>query len=75
MTATSPQPTADRAGPLVPCPTCRRLTPYRVDNPWRPFCGERCKHIDMGAWAAEDYRMPAAPPPEDLDDLNESSAG
>lgn len=25
---------------------------------WRPFCSERCKLIDLGAWAAESYRVP-----------------
>lgn len=52
----------------VTCPTCRGPAVYGAVNPWRPFCGQRCKQIDMGAWAAEDYRMPAAPPPDDLDE-------
>jgi len=30
-------------------------------NPWRPFCSERCRLIDLGQWAAERYRVPAAP--------------
>jgi len=37
-------------------------------NPYRPFCSERCKLIDLGAWASEAYRVPvqAAPePPEE----------
>jgi len=25
---------------------------------WRPFCSERCKLIDLGAWATERYRVP-----------------
>jgi endogenous inhibitor of DNA gyrase (YacG/DUF329 family) len=29
------------------------------DNPWRPFCSERCKSIDLGGWASEAYRIPA----------------
>jgi uncharacterized protein len=57
------------AGPTVACPTCRRPTVYRLDNPWRPFCSERCKQIDIGAWAAEDYRVEAKPPSDD--DLND----
>ncbi len=28
------------------------------ENPWRPFCSERCKLIDLGAWASEEYRIP-----------------
>jgi uncharacterized protein len=27
-------------------------------NPYRPFCSERCKMIDLGAWATESYRVP-----------------
>ncbi len=65
MNTPKPAPTppgSAASGPTVPCPTCRRLTVYRRDNPFRPFCGERCKQIDMGAWAAEDYRVEAPPP-------------
>ena len=25
---------------------------------WRPFCSERCKTLDLGAWASEAYRIP-----------------
>lgn len=34
---------------------------YSVKNPWRPFCSERCKMIDLGAWSSEEYRMEAKP--------------
>lgn len=27
------------------------------DNPWRPFCSERCKLIDLGEWASESHRI------------------
>ena len=27
-------------------------------NPYRPFCSERCKLIDLGQWASEAYRIP-----------------
>ena len=43
----------------VPCPRCGAQSPYAPENPWRPFCSERCKMIDLGAWATESYRMPA----------------
>ena len=42
----------------VPCPRCGTLTPYSPDNRWRPFCSERCRIIDLGAWASESYRVP-----------------
>jgi uncharacterized protein len=41
----------------VPCPRCGRRTLYSPENKWRPFCSERCKMIDLGAWAAEKYRV------------------
>lgn len=40
----------------VPCPVCKRETAWRK-NPFRPFCSERCRLIDLGKWAAEDYRV------------------
>jgi uncharacterized protein len=35
------------------------MTPFSPQNKWRPFCSERCKMIDLGAWATESYRVPA----------------
>jgi endogenous inhibitor of DNA gyrase (YacG/DUF329 family) len=34
---------------------------FAPENPWRPFCSERCRIIDLGNWAAESYRVPVAP--------------
>lgn len=48
----------------VPCPTCRQPSRYGSDNPWRPFCSERCRGLDLGAWASEAYRVPAQSPPD-----------
>jgi endogenous inhibitor of DNA gyrase (YacG/DUF329 family) len=31
---------------------------------FRPFCSERCKKIDLGAWASEQFAVPAIPPEE-----------
>lgn len=42
----------------VPCPRCGKAAPWSTGNPWRPFCSERCKMIDLGAWASESYRIP-----------------
>jgi endogenous inhibitor of DNA gyrase (YacG/DUF329 family) len=39
------------------CPLCRRPTVWEA-NPWRPFCSERCQIVDLGTWAAEQYRLP-----------------
>jgi endogenous inhibitor of DNA gyrase (YacG/DUF329 family) len=50
---------------LVTCPTCGGDSVYAASNPFRPFCSERCKNIDLGAWANEDFRMPTTGLPED----------
>lgn len=42
----------------VVCPTCGKPAPYSPENPFRPFCSERCKLIDLGQWATESYRIP-----------------
>jgi len=39
------------------CPTCRKQVEWQ-DNPWRPFCSERCKLIDFDKWTTEEYRVP-----------------
>jgi endogenous inhibitor of DNA gyrase (YacG/DUF329 family) len=41
----------------VKCPTCRKPVVWQ-GNPYRPFCSERCRLIDVGAWANESYRIP-----------------
>jgi uncharacterized protein len=43
---------------VVACPTCKRLVEWSEVSPWRPFCSERCKLIDLGAWAAERHAIP-----------------
>jgi endogenous inhibitor of DNA gyrase (YacG/DUF329 family) len=50
---------------LVACPNCGSDSVYASSNPFRPFCSERCKNIDLGAWASESFRMPATGLPED----------
>ena len=46
----------------VVCPACGGPSLYAPSNPYRPFCSERCKQIDLGAWAAEEFRVPTSPP-------------
>jgi len=38
------------------CPTCKSETTWE-ENPWRPFCSEKCKLIDLGKWVSEGYRI------------------
>lgn len=44
----------------VPCPCCGNPSPYSAGNAFRPFCSERCKKIDLGAWASEQFTLPLA---------------
>ncbi len=46
---------------VVDCPACGRKTPFSASNRWRPFCSQRCKNLDLGAWAAERYRIAGNP--------------
>lgn len=48
--------------PTIPCPHCGKPAVYLPGNPFRPFCCERCRLIDLGAWAREDYRIPENTP-------------
>ncbi len=49
----------------VACPQCGKPVEWGPQNPFRPFCSERCKLIDLGAWATESYRVPIAEDPDD----------
>ncbi len=43
---------------VVRCPACGGDSVYAPTNRWRPFCSERCKQQDLGAWASEQYAVP-----------------
>ena len=51
----------------VSCPHCGVQVPWTPEQPYRPFCSERCKMIDLGAWANEEYRVPAVDNDEDAE--------
>jgi endogenous inhibitor of DNA gyrase (YacG/DUF329 family) len=51
----------------VRCPGCGGDSLYAVSNPARPFCSERCKNVDFGAWASEGFRVPTPPVEEDVE--------
>jgi len=42
----------------VSCPTCGRELEWAA-APFRPFCSERCRLIDLGAWLTERHSIPA----------------
>ncbi|HKP71166.1 MAG TPA: DNA gyrase inhibitor YacG [Pyrinomonadaceae bacterium] len=55
----------------VKCPSCGRVTEFE-GNEFRPFCSERCKLLDFGAWADEKYTLPAEgvePSEEDMAEI------
>ena len=43
--------------PVVNCPQCGKEIVWDTGNRFRPFCSERCKLIDLGKWANEEYRV------------------
>jgi uncharacterized protein len=54
----------------VKCPTCATLVAWGPESPHRPFCSERCRLIDLGAWAKDEYRIAGDQPlDEDADPL------
>lgn len=55
MSATLTNPSVART---VTCPACQGPSLYSPTNPWRPFCSQRCKQLDLGAWASESFALP-----------------
>ncbi|HTY50256.1 MAG TPA: DNA gyrase inhibitor YacG [Steroidobacteraceae bacterium] len=51
--------------PRVNCPTCGRSLDWTPQATFRPFCSERCRLIDLGAWLSEQRAIPG----EATDDL------
>ncbi|UVE18514.1 DNA gyrase inhibitor YacG [Pseudomonas sp. LS44] len=43
---------------IIKCPTCGAPVEWSAQSLHRPFCSERCKLIDLGAWAAEEHAIP-----------------
>jgi uncharacterized protein len=50
-----------RSMSTVVCPTCGKPVEWSESSRFRPFCSERCRLIDLGAWAAEKHAIPAEP--------------
>lgn len=60
--------------PVITCPRCGKDAVFGSSNPFRPFCSERCRLIDLGAWADERYRVPeTAPRDGGMDDGNDAA--
>ena len=56
--------------PVVRCPHCGTEKEYE-GNEFRPFCSERCKLLDFGAWADEEYNIPSETGPMSDEDVAE----
>jgi len=56
--------------PVVTCPQCGKEHQWDTSNRFRPFCSERCKLIDLGRWANEEYRV-ARTADKDVQDYTE----
>lgn len=57
---------------IVSCPQCGASVAWDATSRFRPFCSERCKLSDLGAWATESYRIPVV---EDKDTPDEHTGG
>ncbi len=56
----------------IVCPTCGKKNTWHKDNCYRPFCSERCRLIDLGEWAKENYKIPTEDQVEDFSDSDDS---
>ena len=59
---------------MVACPACRGQSVYAQSNPYRPFCSQRCKNMDFGAWASEGFSVAAQAEADEADDAGELGA-
>jgi hypothetical protein len=57
----------------VTCPGCGGDSLYSPQNPWRPFCSERCRQIDLGAWASEAFRVQVQEEPQEHEEFPRES--
>lgn len=55
----------------INCRHCGREFNYE-ESPFRPFCGKRCRMIDLGAWINEEYRMACVNGPKDEENDQQS---
>jgi len=39
------------------CPSCKKTVLWNDDFPFRPFCSDRCRLIDLGEWASENHKI------------------
>ena len=56
-----PRKSAARAPTRIACPTCGKSVEWTPESPWRPFCSERCRLIDLGEWFDGQKAIPGEP--------------
>lgn len=47
------------------CPICKKEV--KLTDAEMPFCSERCRLVDLGNWANEEYRVPVVNPAPELE--------
>ena len=58
--------------PRPVCPVCKKAVLPRAENRAFPFCGARCKQVELGKWLNEEYRVPVE---EDDEDAGRGTGG
>lgn len=61
---------------MFECPTCRNTMQVEQDKdaPFRPFCSERCKLIDLNRWFNGEYRISEPARPQELEDRDSENS-
>ena len=58
---------------LIACPHCTAPVRWEPASRFRPFCSERCRLIDLGAWASERYAIPVTSSLDEQDGFDDSA--
>ncbi len=48
---------SDNLSVIIKCPVCKKRIVYSKNNPFRPFCSDKCRLVDLSQWFEEDYRI------------------
>lgn len=68
ITTSETQPDSIQSIKSYPCPKCKKAVVWSKAL-FKPFCSERCKMIDFGAWAAEEHVIPGSHQDENYDEF------
>jgi len=70
-TTTAARETTSASGPAPRCPLCRGAAGARPANAAYPFCSERCRLIDLGAWFSGQRAIPGESAPQSENHVTE----